>query len=589
VSLSLLPTLVIDNYDSFTFNLVQMVAEIAGCDPIVIRNDELSWEELCALEFGSVIISPGPGTAETARDFGICRRVIEEVRSPVLGVCLGHQGICLAFGGRVERAAEVMHGRLSQVFHNGDSLFAGVPDGFAAVRYHSLVAAELPDCLERIAWTADGLTMGVRHKTRPVWGVQFHPESVCTEHGVRILRNFLCQNAGRVDAGALFREEFAGSPYAFWLDDSDAGFSYIGSGTEVIEGPGAFDRLSRELDSRRVAHDPKSPFPFQGGWVGYFGYEAKAELGSPCRHRSPFPDACFVFVDRFLAVDHANDEVWRVAPDLPADSLEFAIPRCEYLGKVAECLAAIRAGESYEICLTNQLRGPSQANPLDYYEALRRANPSSYGAFFQHPDFQVACSSPELFLKITSGGRVTSKPIKGTVARSCDPRRLASDEKSRAENLMIVDLVRNDLGRVCRTGSVRVTKLMGVESYATVHHLVSTIEGDLRPGINAIDCVRAAFPPGSMTGAPKLRTMEIIDRLETQARGIYSGCMGFVSLTGAATFNVVIRSAVFAGGAVSIGTGGAVVAQSDAACEWDELVLKADVLARLLGTRSCAQ
>jgi para-aminobenzoate synthetase len=263
-----------------------------------------------------------------------------------------------------------------------------------------------------------------------------------------------------------------------------------------------------------------------------------------------------------------------------ACSLGFDIEKPEYLSKVKECLEAISAGESYEICLTNQLRGASHANALDYYEALRELNPSTYGAYFQHPDFQVACSSPELFLKITADGHVTSKPIKGTAARSSDPARLAADEKSRAENLMIVDLVRNDLGRVCKTGSVKVTNLMDVETFATVHHLVSTIEGDLRPDLSAIDCIRAAFPPGSMTGAPKLRTMEIIDRLETQARGIYSGCIGFISLTGAATFNVAIRSAVFSRGEVSIGTGGAIVAQSDPEREWDELVLKAEVLAR---------
>ncbi len=495
-------TLILDNYDSFTYNLVQAVAAISGCDPLVVRNDELSWDELARLEFASVIISPGPGSPENPRDFGICRRVIEEMDCPILGVCLGHQGICLAFGGRIVRAAEPMHGRLARVFHRGDLLFEGVPDGFEAVRYHSLIAADLPDCLERIAWSADGEVMGVRHRTRPIWGVQFHPESVCTESGDRILGNFLAtpvecrkhvslqsrEREGAVtksfDAADLFRRDFASAPYAFWLDGGTDGVSYIGSGTDVIEGPDAWERLESELEKRRIAPDPDSPFAFQGGWVGYFGYP-------PGRHRSPYPEACFISVDRFVAI---NGGAGATGGRASAGPLSFAIEKDDYIRKVEECLEEIRAGESYEICLTNQLCGPSDANPLEYYEALRDLNPSKYGAFFQHPDFRVACSSPELFLEISADGHVTSKPIKGTAPRSSDPAQLAADEKNRAENLMIVDLVRNDLGRVCKTGSLQVTNLMDIETFATVHHMVSTIEGDLRPDASAIDCIGAAFP-----------------------------------------------------------------------------------------------
>ena len=183
-------TLILDNYDSFTFNLVQAVAEITGTEPIVVRNDELSWDQLNALDFDCLIISPGPGRPENPRDFGICRRAIEELDCPILGVCLGHQGICHVCGARIEPADEIMHGRTSRILHNGDPLFRDVRNPFEATRYHSLIARDLPECLEPTAWTARGEIMAVRHKTRPVAGVQFHPESIATPHGNTILRNF---------------------------------------------------------------------------------------------------------------------------------------------------------------------------------------------------------------------------------------------------------------------------------------------------------------------------------------------------------------------------------------------------------------
>ena len=580
-------TLILDNYDSFTFNLAQAIASISGTEPILVRNDELSWEELNRLDFDNVVISPGPGTAENARDFGICRRVIEELDKPVFGVCLGHQGICLAFGGRIVQAAEPVHGRATRVFHNGEGLFENVPDGFNAVRYHSLVVESLPDCLERIAWSEDGRIMAVRHRSRPLWGVQFHPESVLTEHGEAILRNFLRLSLRRklftrklplnIEAGAVFRTLFADKPYAFWLDAWDSRFSYLGAGAPA-----------NDLPARATEIPANLPFPFQCGWIGSVSYEGESR---------------FLFVDRFVAIDHADKTLWLVSRDStawlddcevrlrapvaashhespPPPRFDFAIPREEYRRRVGACLEAIRAGQSYEICLTNQLRGQSPVDALDYFENLRRINPAPWAAFLRYPDLAVACSSPELFLNITHEGHVTSKPIKGTAPRSADPAELAASEKNRAENLMIVDLVRNDLGRVCRTGSVRVTRLMEIETFPAVHQMVSTIEGDLRPDASALDCVRAAFPPGSMTGAPKIRTMEIIRRLEAGPRGIYSGCIGFLSLTGAATFNVVIRTAVFANGEVTIGAGGAIVAQSNADQEWDELTLKADAVRR---------
>ncbi len=614
-------TLIIDNYDSFTYNLVHAVAEITQCAPIVVRNDQMRWEEIQQLDFDSVIISPGPGRPENPRDFGVSAQVIAEADVPLLGVCLGHQGIAHHFGGRVIRAAEPVHGRSAEIIHSGDPLFAGIPERFSAIRYHSLIVGEpLPPELKKIAWTADGVVMALRHVSRPIWGVQFHPESIGTQFGDALLRNFLGKRTVRVYARpipltvapeTLFRQLFSQERYAFWLDSSLASpqsrFSYMGTGSELLPSP-FLDSLDRSLRNIHV-DAPPLPFGFIGGYVGYLGYELKSECGAPGKHRSPFPDAILVRVDRFLVIDHAENKLWIVSCGEPDQETEgrivalkdcqrtpsssephpytLAIERDEYLRLIANCQARIAAGESYEICLTNQLRVSTDISPLAYYETLRHLNPAPHSAFLHFDDIDIACSSPERFLRIDAAGNVESRPIKGTIRRGSTPEEdaelraaLGSSEKNRAENLMIVDLARNDLARVCVPGSVHVPHMMEVETYATVHQLVSTIAGRLAPGITAVDCIRAAFPAGSMTGAPKLRTLEILDELEPQARGIYSGSIGYIGFNRVMDLNIVIRTAVFHRGLASIGVGGAIVYQSQAEEEWEEMLLKAQALLR---------
>lgn len=387
-------TLLIDNYDSYTYNLFQLIAEVNGEEPVVILNDAPADAVPYISAFDNVVVSPGPGHPSKTRDFGISARVLAESPVPVLGVCLGHQGIAHGEGGRVAPAPEPRHGHLSAVRHDGRDLFQGLPQNFTAVRYHSLSVREpLPDSLEPTAWAEDGVLMGLRHRERPLWGVQFHPESVLTEYGHRMLVNFRNLTAERarrprtkntavtpaaaampsprvtvprprradrpalrlhtrriaeaIDAEAAFTRLYADSPRAFWLDSSRverglSRFSFFGddsgplaefvrydveAGHCEIERAGrptrkvrasVFDYLKRQLANRRV-DATGLPFDFTGGYVGYFGYETKADCGSPNRHRATTPDACWLFADRLVAVDHEKGFTYAVclAEDTP--------------------------------------------------------------------------------------------------------------------------------------------------------------------------------------------------------------------------------------------------------------------------------
>ncbi|MEO1057577.1 MAG: anthranilate synthase component I family protein, partial [Actinomycetota bacterium] len=228
-------------------------------------------------------------------------------------------------------------------------------------------------------------------------------------------------------------------------------------------------------------------------------------------------------------------------------------------------------------------------DPLLVYEALRRVSPVPHAAYFDVGEFAVLSASPERFVRVDREGVIEAKPIKGTAGRHHDravdearAETLRTNEKDRSENLMIVDLLRNDLGEVAEVGSVSVPRLFDIETFSTVHQLVSTVRAQLRDGLSAFDCVDAAFPGGSMTGAPKKRTMEIIDRLESGPRGVYSGALGYFAHNGSADLSIVIRTVVVHPDRATIGAGGAIVALSDPAAELAEMKLKTQATLRAL-------
>ncbi|KXG20764.1 probable aminodeoxychorismate synthase, chloroplastic isoform X4 [Sorghum bicolor] len=799
-------TLLIDNYDSYTYNIFQELSVVNGVPPVVVRNDEWTWRDVFNRvykdrAFDNIVISPGPGSPACPADIGVCLRILLECGDvPILGVCLGHQALGFVHGAKIVHAPEAIHGRLSEIEHDGSYLFNCVPSGrnsgFKVVRYHSLVieSGSLPDDLSSIAWTAsrnllsylesdrsnvgtflgsldnnfitnpleynnnsgelsnighasesdDGrVIMGIRHSSRPHFGVQFHPESVATHHGRQIFRNFkkmtgdfglcsswlqerkvnsarhrdsipkdllrtkrmelsepvgscvlgkrgtgkkclrlrwkkienfLCPTVGSEDIFAVLFGHQSGED-TFWLDSSSvdqnrARFSFMGGkggslwkqmtfhlsgqrancgGTLITQDAygytaknfikeGFLEFLNKEIES--IQYNEKDyeglPFEFHGGFVGYLGYGLKVECDASSNNaKSSTPDACFVFADNTVVVDHSNGDVyilslhdefyssngdgicknsthtsWLVEtekkllrlggmpPGSPINGKAYARSssvhkqsfvveksKDQYIREVQSCLDYIRDGESYELCLTTQMkRRVDYINALQLYLKLRKQNPAPYAAWlnFSSENLSICCSSPERFLRLDRGGVLEAKPIKGTIARGRTPEedeclrlQLKYSEKDQAENLMIVDLLRNDLGKVCEPGSVHVPCLMDVESYKTVHTMVSTVRGTKKSNLSPVDCVKAAFPGGSMTGAPKVRSMEILDSLETSPRGVYSGSIGFFSYNHTFDLNIVIRTVVLHDGEASVGAGGAIVALSNPEAEYNEMLLKA--------------
>ena len=696
--------LLIDNVDSFTYNVADLVHRVLGRAPVLWSHDHLAGAAELAT-FAAIVVGPGPGRPQVPSDMGLSDAALRQREVPVLGVCLGHQGLAHVAGERVAEMALTRHGIVSEVEHDGVDLFDGVPSPLRVVRYHSLeVAQPLRSGLRVTARsTDDGCVMGLADPERPFWGVQFHPESVLSEHGERIVANFLrlagvelSEGAGApqsvpdlgvdpgLDAGpvaigdtlaagdhepggrlvtmqarqvsgagvdvAVLRDLLlADAPTSVWLDASDGrGWSLLADSRgplafelahRVGEGLPLLDRLDVLLDGWRprassALDDPACP-PWRPGFVGYWGYELKAETGGVAAHRSPWPDAWLTFADRGVVVDHDARAVWAIwledarveqeqrawveqvaaaVTRAPADAdaqeqshhergsvglgattrdarsgerVEVAVPRHDetaYLELVRRAQREIARGESYEVCLTTTYAAPGTGvDEAALYRALRQVSPVPHGAWLRTPEVSILSGSPERFVSVQGGsGVVEARPIKGTRPRGATPEQdaalaadLATAVKDRAENLMIVDLLRNDLHRVCRSGSVHVPEIFAVETYATLHQLVSTVRGELAAGMRPTHVLRSCFPGGSMTGAPKVRTMEILDSLEGAARGVYSGAIGWIGLDGSMDTSIVIRTVTWGAGEVTFGVGGAVTALSDPDEEYAETRAKA--------------
>lgn len=715
----------IDHHDSFTAILADGIGRACGRAPDVFGHDAVGWAELAAGGYALIVVSAGPGRADRPQDVGVSAAVIEAWAGPLLGVCLGHQAMCLSAGGALAPARAPAHGVVTPIRHEAAGLFEGLPQTLGVARYHSWIVSDPGADMTVTARAADGTIMAVADRARPRWGVQFHPESIGTQAGAALMANVarltrahwarggaIAVGCGAVSAKApraaardqaasaaprsgcasrtasaagsaapmtllarrlgawrapeaVFRALYGDAAPAFWLDSAGAGategategagrapaagrWSFLGDargpyaqhwrysvaanaarivtrdGVAALRRGDAFSLLSEAVARRRItpaaraALGPDAP-PFLGGCVGAFGYGLAAQ--APDAPRPPWPrprgaatDADVIMADRVLAFDHHRREVWLLALDDQAGRAEAWIAetaarlraldagpppslapprwrfrprtsRAAYARAIAAAQAEIRAGESYEVCLTTEFvaEAPAGCDLLAAYGAIRRANPAPYAAFLRFgEDRGVLCASPERFLRIDPDGAMEAKPIKGTAPRGRDAaedaaiaQALGADAKIQAENLMIVDVLRNDLARSAVLGSVHAPALFAVERHPHVHQLVSTVRAQMRADVAPLEAVRAAFPGGSMTGAPKPRTMAMIDALEARPRGFYAGALGYVGVDGAVDLNIVIRSLEVGGGRARLGVGGAILAASDVEQECDEVWWKA--------------
>ncbi len=373
---------------------------------------------------------------------------------------------------------------------------------------------------------------------------------------------------------------------------------------DVLQESAPLEVLQRRLRREARTHVPGLP-PFQGGWAGYIAYEFGKALEPGARlpdFTSFTPDIEMHFFPTVIGIDHLQERAWIFSEsESAADALEqrlrnrqaalgshtvtgFAsnLPRPDYERAVARTVDFILDGDIFQANITQTFSAaePAGFDAFSFYKSLREKNPATFAALLDYDGIKLVSSSPERLVRF-DGKTAEARPIKGTRRRDDNPARdaalvmeLQASRKDRAENVMIVDLLRNDLSRVCKPGSVRVPVLCGLESYANVHHLVSVVQGDLRPDKAMIDLLAAVFPGGSITGAPKIRAMEVIAALEGVPRGVYCGSIGYLGTNGHCDFNIAIRTVQVVGGRVRVQGGGGITARSEPAAEYEESLTK---------------
>jgi para-aminobenzoate synthetase component 1 len=431
---------------------------------------------------------------------------------------------------------------------------------------------------------------------------------------------------------AHYYAALADLPWAVWLDSGGmARFDILTAAPQRVinnHETACSDPFALVRNALGVPTAPIKDVPFAGGALGYWGYDLARQMFTLAHiNAPPLPDRAREMVpemapemmigiyDWALVLDHQQHTARLMSHRRFAETAEL-LPQIllrlqgnailppdtfRVLGKItsnftpdsyASAFAAVqnylRAGDCYQINLAQRFSAAATGDALGAYFTLRSLSPAPYSAFLNFPQSKILCASPERFLRVQNGS-VETKPIKGTRPRSSDAKldrqlgeALRNHPKDRAENLMIVDLLRNDLGKSCAPGSVRVPKLFELESFANVHHLVSTVEGKLAEGRDALDVLRDCFPGGSVTGAPKQRAMQIIEQLEPNLRGIYCGAIGYVGFDGNMDSNIVIRTLVYSDGEIRCWAGGGIVADSEEKAEYQETLDKASAMLKLL-------